>query len=797
MKQNKIVRNALITLVIASMFILSLLPGVLNASVQNNGTMSEPIPTPNYIIGPDLIVSFDEEATSNDALHPATAIAPSGAPNEESIHVVWDEVNEFSSGLREIMYSMSEDGGMTWNHDHDDFVISPNLKSNNGNAVNPSIAIDRFGIIHVVWSEQIQTDGTWEIMYSRSTNNGKDWTGFDQEIPVSHRLGNEGDAQTISTPKIYAAPSDKWGVMLYVVWSEFTEKDGSSIHISKSYNGGVTWSGMENDIAYIPGEFMSYNPVLAVSGKDGQEVHISWSQKSLQYELEEIYYIMNYDYGNIGRWLGEAKAISFPANDDMAVGRLSMSIDEKNWLHVIWSQRNIKEPTFSEIYYSGSDNLGQTWTGVGKDMVISKFDGHPASKPTVSTSPDRVQVAWTELDESSPKGTIEIHTSWSEQPFNSESWTGLKDDIVVSHGDTWGPANAQNATMVLGSYRGIWSPTYVWDELNDEPTFFNNLLAPDQNNEIHTNPPEWTLDIDVFGSGSVSIDPDQSTYANGVSVLLTAYPIAGWSFAYWGGNLSGSTNPITIIMDYDKYVTATFTQDQYTLTLNIYGTGSVSKSPLQATYTYGQVVTLTATPVFGWRFDHWSGSLAGSANPTLITMTSSKVVNAYFYQNINYVNLTSGWNLVSLPLIQSNTAITSVLSSITGSYDSVKYFNAQDKADPWKTYRVGRSGNDLTNIDHTMAVWIKTIRPCTLSIYGNIPTSTSISLYAGWNFVGYPTQDTNQLVSTALAGTGYDRVEGFQSASPYLKVLTGVDKMVPGQGYWVHVPANTVWTINW
>jgi len=51
----------------------------------------------------------------------------------------------------------------------------------------------------------------------------------------------------------------------------------------------------------------------------------------------------------------------------------------------------------------------------------------------------------------------------------------------------------------------------------------------------------------------------------------------------WSGDLTSSTNPDTLTMDGDKTVTATFTQDQYTLTVNTVGSGSVAKNPDQAT----------------------------------------------------------------------------------------------------------------------------------------------------------------------------------------------------------------------
>jgi len=71
-----------------------------------------------------------------------------------------------------------------------------------------------------------------------------------------------------------------------------------------------------------------------------------------------------------------------------------------------------------------------------------------------------------------------------------------------------------------------------------------------------------TVSIDPEGSGSVSIDPDYPIYAEGTTVSLEASALEGWSFHQWSGDLSGSTNPETILMDSDKTVTAHFKQDE-------------------------------------------------------------------------------------------------------------------------------------------------------------------------------------------------------------------------------------------
>ena len=85
-----------------------------------------------------------------------------------------------------------------------------------------------------------------------------------------------------------------------------------------------------------------------------------------------------------------------------------------------------------------------------------------------------------------------------------------------------------------------------------------------------------------------------------------------------------------------------------------------------------------------------------------------------------------------------------------------------------------------------------------LTVQGVETNSTSISLYAGWNLVGYPTLDNTKTVTTALLGTGADRIEVCNPAQPYmLEAIGPTYVMQPGQGYWVHVPADTVWTIDW
>jgi uncharacterized repeat protein (TIGR02543 family) len=141
---------------------------------------------------------------------------------------------------------------------------------------------------------------------------------------------------------------------------------------------------------------------------------------------------------------------------------------------------------------------------------------------------------------------------------------------------------------------------------------------------------QYTLTTSMTGSGSVTLSPSGGVYDAGTVVTLTAVPSNSVaSFLGWGGALSGTTNPTTIVMDANKSVTATFTQT-YTLSVSIRRKGSVTLSPPGGTYVAGTTVTLTATPAAGYVFGGWSGALTGLTNPAALLMNGNKSVTATF-----------------------------------------------------------------------------------------------------------------------------------------------------------------------
>jgi len=70
-----------------------------------------------------------------------------------------------------------------------------------------------------------------------------------------------------------------------------------------------------------------------------------------------------------------------------------------------------------------------------------------------------------------------------------------------------------------------------------------------------------TLTTSVTGSGSISKNPNATTFNHGTMVTLTATPSAGYSFTGWDGECSDELETCSLVMDRDKSVRANFRPD--------------------------------------------------------------------------------------------------------------------------------------------------------------------------------------------------------------------------------------------
>ena len=202
------------------------------------------------------------------------------------------------------------------------------------------------------------------------------------------------------------------------------------------------------------------------------------------------------------------------------------------------------------------------------------------------------------------------------------------------------PANAGTATGD-GSYNNNGSNITVTATPSAGSTFVSWM----DNGAVVSNSASYTFTTDVNRTltanfavgfavtvtavgGTVVKSPDQAGYATGSTVTLTATPDAGNTFTGWSGDASGTTNPLQVTVDAAKNITANFAP-AYTLNITAVG-GTVTKSPDQASYATGTVVTLTATAAAGNIFNGWGGDATGMTNPLQVTVNANKYITAAF-----------------------------------------------------------------------------------------------------------------------------------------------------------------------
>jgi hypothetical protein len=157
-------------------------------------------------------------------------------------------------------------------------------------------------------------------------------------------------------------------------------------------------------------------------------------------------------------------------------------------------------------------------------------------------------------------------------------------------------------------------------------------------------------------------------------------------------------------------------------------------------------------------------------------------------------NLTAGKQLISIPLILNNTSISTSISSVlqTVKYDIAWHYDNSDQIDPWKSYNPSKPFNDLTSVNHTMALWLVINEDCNLTA----AETTDIQLKQGWNFVGYPSL-FERIVWDALNGVNYQHIVGYFLRPPeYLITYSLLSSLMPGYGYWIEMAQDAAWTVE-
>jgi hypothetical protein len=157
--------------------------------------------------------------------------------------------------------------------------------------------------------------------------------------------------------------------------------------------------------------------------------------------------------------------------------------------------------------------------------------------------------------------------------------------------------------------------------------------------------------------------------------------------------------------------------------------------------------------------------------------------------------LSQGMNLVSIPLVQWDESLSTVLQTVD--FDEAWGYDSSGARWSWQMeYKPYNRG--LLNLDHTMGFWIDVSRDSNLTVAGVVPMTTYIDLQPGWRLVGFPSFSTSFTVGDLKWLVYVEEAEGYDASAPpyYLTELVDAHSLEAGSGYWIRPVMASTWVVS-
>jgi hypothetical protein len=293
---------------------------------------------------------------------------PAIAATDTHVFVAWADIR--STTDYDIYFANSTDGGATWSN--------PNVKINTDVGTttqnSPAIAVDSNGVVYLVWQDYRDTIISHsDIFFAKSSDGGATWT--DPNVRVN------SDATTTQQRDPTIAVDSQGNI--YVAWEDQINGD-DDIYVSKSEDGGATWSDPSIKINSDGTTEIQRNPHITVDSQDN--VYITWEdRRNGDYD---IYYARSTNGGST--WTDPNVRVD---SDDTNTGQHNpvIAVGLNNRIYVTWhDNRNVDK----DIYYAESDDGGNTWTHPNQ-RVNDDAAGKSQLSPSIAVdSTVTVYVVW-------------------------------------------------------------------------------------------------------------------------------------------------------------------------------------------------------------------------------------------------------------------------------------------------------------------------------------------------------------------------------------------------------------------
>jgi hypothetical protein len=597
--------------------------------------------------------------------------------------------------------------------------------------------------VHVVWSDD--RTGDYDIYYRNSSDGGFNWSDV-----------------TVLYNSSYYDTSPNIAVFQDNVHVVFSSGDGEIKYIN-STDSGDTWSSI------IGWDWTTYPPNL---GPDAME----WPDVAVK--ENKVYIVGNsLNVGHIILKRSEDNGTSW--SNWIQVGDFTfpypgLSIDvTNNMLHVTADYIEMLSAHWIDHYFSDDD--GDTWNyNIWNPIVMVQTIDEVITGFTTAVVEDKYCLYFSIMNESgfTSKGTFVNYTYDS----NPEIWYGPVQ--VLSDGEghfdayqyqmVWGEKDANDFRQLHSNRTG---------QITDYNSNCTRPLIRHYGNITHV---LWEDDR----NGIVELYYTQGNPFISLPPAPPKSPDAGLS--------PGS--PSDIIISWKASSDDGFGEDDV-LGYTVYK----STTGVNGSYDFAAWILADDSPSYNWTE---FGAGDGDLNDYFYNVRANDTLDNEEQNDIkvgkvsNHLDL--GWNMFSIPLIQNNTSSDAVLQTISGNFLTLQGYHA-GKSRPWMHWHKNKPNNfnDVIETNHIKGYYIKMTSSDDLVVAGSVPTSTQISLKAGWNLVGYPslTSRTRDNAMASISGS-YNKVEFFNTTSGREEGLGSSDLMFPGYGYWIHATSDCVWDVQ-
>ncbi len=321
----------------------------------------------------------------------------------DRIHVVWLDAR----GTADIRHNCSADGGATWSGD---IVID-----NDGNdAVKPRVLLDPDGSGRVYVAYEKFSGNDRDIFVRRSAGCGN---GFDGAVRL--------DSGNVDSLNIDLAADGNGNVA--VVWEDFVEGAGATdsyrnIYLASSSNYGAGWNGdvRVNQAPALVAD--AYATVARVAFGAFARILVVWVDQ--RDGAGDIYVNRSDDLG--ASWLAGDMRLDTDTAGAGASKFPRIVADGLGGVFVAW--QDLRSQVSSDIYYSYSDDDGETW--LGSDLWLDNEGAvHDSYEPRlVLGRPGYVHVAWRDFREGLPR--IRVASS-------ADSGVSYAPSVIASTIDTY------------------------------------------------------------------------------------------------------------------------------------------------------------------------------------------------------------------------------------------------------------------------------------------------------------------------------------------------------------------------